>query len=48
MPTNEGGLPASVILQYAAIAAVAFLLGTVVTRLCIILRKRQGQEDRRN
>ena len=41
MPTNEG------VLEYAAIAAVAFLLGIVITQFCLALRNRKKQEEQR-
>ena len=47
MPMNESGLSASGILEYAAVAAVAFLLGAAVTAFCMLLRKQRRQEERR-
>ena len=47
MPINEGGPTAAVILEYAAIAVTAFLLGAAVTAFCFMLRKKRGQEEGR-
>ena len=46
MPINEGGPTAAVILEYAAIAVTAFLLGAAVTAFCFMLRKKRGREER--